>query len=152
MNNLGTAEIIAIVQDLATRTHQDEKDLQEAKLRLFVTHRLVRSYIEAFPLQGSGISGTSFNRLHLVIRIGNLLVAASGQGGDMEKFLATVTKACKSQRRAVAKTQFTEALDQKTPVEVAAQVAQAIVNRVLGDGGADLVKDLFGVFSLVSTE
>lgn len=63
----------------------------------------------------------------------------------MEKFLATVAKACRSQKRSFGKTEFTEALNQKTPSEVAGQAAKVLVNKVLGDGGADLMKDLFGV-------
>lgn len=145
IQDLGTAEIIAIIQDLASKTHQDKKDLEEAKLRLFVTNRVLRSYIEAFLLQGGGIPETSFHRGHLVIRIGDLLLAASRQGEDMEKFLATVAKACKSQKRTLAKSEFSKALSQKTPSEVAGQAAKVIVNKVLGDGGADLMKDLFGV-------
>lgn len=77
IQHLGTAEIIGIIRDLATKTHQDKKDLEDAKLRLFVTNRVLRSYIEAFLLQGGGIPVTSFHRGHLVIRIGDLLLAAS---------------------------------------------------------------------------
>ena len=66
LNDLGPAEIIAIIQDLATKTHQDKKELEDAKLRLFVTNRVLRSYIEAFLLQGGGIPETSFHRGHLV--------------------------------------------------------------------------------------
>ena len=145
INDLGTAEIVEIIQDLATKTHQAKKDLEEAKLRLFITNRVLRSYIEAFLLQGGGIPETSFHRGHLVIRIGDLLLAASGQGEDIEKFLATVAKACKSHNRILAKAEFSEALNQKTPGEVAGQAAKVIMNKVLGDGGADLMKDLFGV-------
>ena len=145
INDLGTAEIVEIIQDLATKTYQAKKDLEEAKLRLFITNRVLRSYIEAFLLQGGGIPETSFHRGHLVIRIGDLLLAASGQGDDMERFLATVAKACKSHNRILAKAEFSEALNQKTPSEVAGQAAKVIMNKVLGDGGADLMTDLFGV-------
>ena len=151
IRDLGTTETIAIIQDLANKTHQDKRDLEEAKLRLFVTNRVLRSYIEAFLLQGGGIPETSFHRGHLVIRIGDLLLAASGQSHDMEKFLATVAKACKSHNRSLEKTEFSEALNQKTPSEVAGQAAKVIINKVLGDGGADLMKDLFGLISATCT-
>ena len=147
INDLGTAEIVEVIQDLATKTHQAKKDLEEAKLRLFITNRVLRSYIEAFLLQGGGIPETSFHRGHLVIRIGDLLLAASGQGDDMEQFLAAVARACESQNRSLAKSEFSKALSQKTASEVAGQTAKVIMNKVLGDGGADLMTDLFGVVS-----
>jgi hypothetical protein len=147
IRDLDTTEIIAIIQRLASKTHQDKKDLDEAKLRLFVTNRVLRSYIEAFLLQGGGIPETSFHRGHLVIRLGDLLLAATRQGDDMEQFLATVARACKSYNRILAKAEFSEALNQKTPGEVAGQAAKVIMNKVLGDGGGDLMKDLFGVVS-----
>lgn len=143
----GTTEIIAIIQDFATKTRQDKKDLEDAKLRLFVTSRVQRSYIEAFLLQGGGIPETSFHRGHLVIPIGDLLLAANGQGDDMEQFLATVAKASKSHNRILAETECSEALNQKTPSEVAGQAAKVIIKQVLGDGSGDLMKDLFGVVS-----
>ena len=63
----------------------------------------------------------------------------------MEKFLATVAKACKSHNRSLEKAEFSEALNQKTPAEGAGQAAKMVVNKLLGDGGADVMKDLFGL-------
>jgi len=79
IRDIDTTEIIAIIQKLASKTHQDKKDLEEAKLRLFITNRVLRSYIEAFLLQGGGIPETSFHRGHLVIRIGDLLLTTNTQ-------------------------------------------------------------------------
>lgn len=145
IQDLGTAEIITIIQDLAAKTHQDKKDLEEAKLRLFVTNRVLRSYIKAFLLPGGGIPETSFHRGHLVIRLGDLLLAGSGKSDDMEEFLATVAKACKSQKRSLANSEFTVTLNHKTSSEVASKAAKVIMNKMLGDDGADLMKDLFGL-------
>lgn len=145
IRDLEATEIIAIIQNLANQVNQEKEDLVEAKLRLFVSNRVLRSYIEAFLLQAGGIPETSFHRGHLVIRIGDLLLAASGQGNDMRKFLTTVAKACKSHDRSIAKNEFAESLNQKTPNEVASQAAKVIISKVLGDGGGDLMKDLFGV-------
>jgi hypothetical protein len=122
IGDFGAAQLIAIIQELATKTLQDKKDLEEAKLPLFVTNRVLRSYIEDFLLRAGGIPETSSHRGYLVIRIGNLLLAAIGRGHDVEQFLSVVVKACQSQNRLLTVTEYTTVLHERTPSEVAGKL------------------------------
>ena len=84
IKDLEPVKIVEVIQELANKTRQEQNDLQSGKLRLFVSNRVLRSYIEAFLLQCGGLPETSFHRGHLIIRVGDLLISATGKGSDMD--------------------------------------------------------------------
>lgn len=149
VEDLDPIEMIGVVQDLVNKTRQEKADLKEGKLRVFVSNRVLRSYIEAFLLQGGGLPETSFHRGQLIIRVGDLLISATQLGDDMDAFLSAVVKTSRAEERQLAKTDFSDELERRTPGEVANGVARVLIDRLGGPESSRLLGELFGLIKEV---
>lgn len=144
---LSTAEALNEIERLANLHHQDSKDLEAGKIRLFIPNRVVRKAIGAFLSRNGAIPDTSFNRDHLVIRIADLLIAASGNSeadfdGRMEYLLDQLVKQGRTERRKVES--FSEKQASKSLMDKALALSKWVAPVLVDSVGT------FGLSSLIA--
>ena len=137
---------ISEIQRLAERYRQDRSDLKEGRLRLFIPNRYTRRAIEAFLSSNGAIPDTSFHRDHLVIRLGDLLLA-SARTADQEpsEFLRELAERAAAETDQDALKDFEQALNAKSVGERAMQLGKALTGRLVDHATGAAVGGLLGL-------
>ena len=86
-----------------------------------------------------------FHRGQLIIRVGDLLISATRQGGDMDASLSAVVKTSRAAEQQLARTDFSAALEKRTSGEVANGVGKVLIDRLGGPESSRLLGELFGL-------
>jgi len=144
--NLAGATAIAEIQGLVKRYRQDTSDLKEGRLRLFIPNRYTRRAIEAFLSSNGAIPDTSFHRDHLVIRLGDLLLASAGTSEqERSQFLQEIAERASAEMDQDALRQFEQALGAKSLSDRALQLGKALTARLVDQSTGAAVAGLLGL-------
>ena len=144
--NLAGATAIAEIQGLAKRYRQDTSDLKEGRLRLFIPNRYTRRAIEAFLSSNGAIPDTSFHRDHLVIRLGDLLLASAGTSEqERSQFLQEIAERASAEMDQDALRQFEQALGAKSLSDRALQLGKALTARLVDQSTGAAVAGMLGL-------
>jgi hypothetical protein len=150
--NLEGAAAIAEIQGLAKRYRQEKTDLNEGRLRLFIPNRYTRKAIEAFLSSNGAIPETSFHRDHLVIRLGDLLLAAVGTAEqESSKFLQELAERAAAEMGQDTLRAFEQALGAQSVSDRAQQLGKALTERLVDHATGAAVAGLLGLIGGILT-
>lgn len=144
--NLEGPAAIAEIQRLVERYRQDRADLKEGRVRLFIPNRYTKRAIEAFLSSNGAIPETSFHRDHLVIRVGDLLLAAATfREADTAAFLKEVARQASDKANQGDMQAFEQALNARSPLDQAMQLGKALLTQVVDQSTGAAVATLLGI-------
>jgi hypothetical protein len=100
-------------------------------------------------VRNGGVPDTSFHRGQLVLRYGDLLLAAAPNPSDPLQFLKDVAERAWSNHQELEESQVREILDRKDLPQVAEELGKAILEFLLPEGAGKVLEKAFSLIRTV---
>jgi hypothetical protein len=130
---------------LIGKFHQEKKDINEGKLRLYIPNNITKTAIEAFLEKHNGLPDASFSQKIMTVRFIDLL--SCFQEKDPIDLLLDISKKSNQDSKAEEITAILNEVNSKTATEKLKLMVSSTLKIFLGAGGEYMADEFFKVLT-----